>query len=105
MAATQYAASLFSLVTSYVAAIVSCLPVMSHALLQYVLTAMHYLIIQAFQSQSGRLYLVFEYVPSTMLHLLRTFKSGLPLAQVKVIMRQLIQAVDYLHKNEVSGCL
>ncbi len=60
--------------------------------------------IEAYQSASGRLYLVFEYVESTVLALLKASpQPGLPVKQVQSIMWQLARALAHLHKKKVRA--
>lgn len=59
-------------------------------------------LLEAYQSQSGRLYLVFEYVENTVLQLIRLNRQGMPPAQVKSVLWQVLQAVAYLHKKKVG---
>ena len=62
---------------------------------------------QAYQSTSGRLYLVFEFVEHTLLSMLkaqhtrRSACSGLAAAQVKSTIWQLLKAISYMHKKNV----
>ena len=58
-------------------------------------------LLEAYQSSSGRLYLVFEHVEHTLLQQLRANKSGMPAAMVQDIAYQLLQALSYLHELKV----
>lgn len=60
---------------------------------------------QAYQSTSGRLYLVFEYVEYTLLGMLKAAPSGrgLPGSQMKSIMWQLLQSLSFMHGKKVRG--
>lgn len=55
---------------------------------------------EAYRSQSGRLYLVFEYVERTLLQELKSQRqgTGLPLPMVKLVVYQLLCALSYLHR-------
>lgn len=55
---------------------------------------------EAYRSQSGRLYLVFEYVEQTLLQELKSQRqgTGLPLLTVKLVVYQLLCALSYLHR-------
>uniref|UniRef100_A0A7R9VKR1 Protein kinase domain-containing protein n=1 Tax=Chlamydomonas euryale TaxID=1486919 RepID=A0A7R9VKR1_9CHLO len=55
----------------------------------------------AYQSPSGRVYLVFEHVDRTIARDLLFRPHGLPTAQVRVIMWQLLQAVKFLHASGI----
>eukprot|EP00347_Sterkiella_histriomuscorum_P002217 403369020 len=57
-------------------------------------------LLQVFRDQS-RLYLVFEYVDRTVLEELESFSEGVPLDQIKKIIYQLLNALDFLHSNEI----
>ena len=60
-------------------------------------------LLEAYRSQSGRLYLVFEYVDRTLLQLLKTTnKQGLPVGIVKSVTYQLLLALSYLHRKKAS---
>ena len=57
---------------------------------------------QAYQSTSGRLYMVFEYVEFTLLNLLKASGGrGLPAASVKSAIHQLLKATSYMHRKKV----
>jgi serine/threonine protein kinase len=59
---------------------------------------------QVYESQSGRLYLVFEFVPITLYTLMKQLREsgrGLMLPEAKDVMWQLLLAVDFLHKKKV----
>ncbi len=58
---------------------------------------------QAYQSTSGRLYLVFEYVDHTLLTLLKACSpgKGLPDLHIKALIWQLLQALSYMHSKKV----
>ncbi|EFJ42972.1 hypothetical protein VOLCADRAFT_32096, partial [Volvox carteri f. nagariensis] len=58
-------------------------------------------LLEAYKSQSGRLYLVFEYVERTLLQELKGNRTGLPPAVVKSITWQMLQALGYLHKKQI----
>ncbi|KXZ56659.1 hypothetical protein GPECTOR_1g594 [Gonium pectorale] len=58
-------------------------------------------LLEAYKSQSGRLYLVFEYVERTLLQELKANRSGMPPAAVKSITWQLLQALSYLHRKQI----
>lgn len=61
-------------------------------------------LLEAYRSQSGRLYLVFEYVERTLLQELKsTNKQGLSSALVKSISWQLLQSLSYLHRKKASA--
>lgn len=47
--------------------------------------------------RKGKLYLVFEFVDRTMLEILEERTSGLPAAQVRLYIFQLLKAIDYCH--------
>jgi serine/threonine protein kinase len=59
--------------------------------------------LQAYQSTRGRLYLVFEYVEHTFHGLLKAYPLGLDPDQVKSATWQLLKALRYTHKNNVSA--
>ncbi|MEW5310076.1 MAG: hypothetical protein WDW38_001907 [Sanguina aurantia] len=58
---------------------------------------------EAYCSQSGRLYLVFEYVEQTLLQELKSQRqgAGLPLPTVKLLVYQLLCALSYLHRQQI----
>eukprot|EP00798_Chlamydomonas_sp_ICE-L_P004832 gene4833-34582_t len=57
---------------------------------------------EAYQSiNSGRLYLVFEYLPTTLRQLIKESTSGLPVLEVKQITKGLLTALDHLHSNQI----
>ncbi|GLI68945.1 hypothetical protein VaNZ11_013470 [Volvox africanus] len=58
-------------------------------------------LLEAYKSQSGRLYLVFEYVERTLLQELKANRSGMPPGTVKSITWQLLQALGYLHRKQI----
>mmetsp|Transcript_11443 Transcript_11443/g.24585 ORF Transcript_11443/g.24585 Transcript_11443/m.24585 type:complete len:751 (+) Transcript_11443:160-2412(+) len=58
-------------------------------------------ILDAYQSSSGRVYLIFEHVDKTISRELLFRPKGLPAAQVKVVMWQLLQAVSFLHSRGI----
>jgi serine/threonine protein kinase len=57
---------------------------------------------QAYQSTSGRLYLVFEHVEYTLLHLIKASSGGLAPAQIKSATWQLLKALAYMHRKKVG---
>ena len=59
---------------------------------------------KAYQSTSGRLYLVFEYVDFTLLNLLKASGGmGIGDAAVKSATWQLLKALSYMHKKQVGA--
>eukprot|EP00798_Chlamydomonas_sp_ICE-L_P021809 gene21809-28830_t len=57
---------------------------------------------EAYQTiHSGRLYLVFEYLPTTLHQLIQASTSGLPVLKVKQITKGLLAALDHLHSNQI----
>lgn len=58
-------------------------------------------LLEAYRSQSGRLYLVFEYVERSLLQDLKACKQGLHVNLVKSITWQLLQSLSYLHRKKV----
>lgn len=62
-------------------------------------------LLEAYRSNSGRLYLVFEYVERSLHQDLKaTSRLGLGANTVKSVTWQLLQAMDYLHKKQVRAC-
>ncbi|KAG2442854.1 hypothetical protein HXX76_002933 [Chlamydomonas incerta] len=58
-------------------------------------------LLEAYKSQSGRLYLVFEYVERTLLQELKANRGGMPPAAVKSLTWQLLQSLSYLHRKQI----
>ena len=54
-----------------------------------------------FTEQGGDICMVFEKMDKTLLHLIEESKKGLPLEQVKDIIKQILKGIDYLHKNGI----
>lgn len=54
-----------------------------------------------FTEQGGDICMVFEKMDKTLLKLIEDSKKGLPLNQVKDIIRQVLKGMDYLHKNGI----
>lgn len=57
-------------------------------------------LVDAYQSPSGRVYLVFEHVAKTLARELM-FCQGFAIKQVKLVMWQLLQAVAFLHESGI----
>ncbi|KAG2436444.1 hypothetical protein HXX76_006747 [Chlamydomonas incerta] len=58
-------------------------------------------LLDAFKSNSGRVYLVFEYVPSTAYRALANSVAGCPPKTLKLIAWQMLRALTYLHDNKM----
>ncbi len=56
---------------------------------------------EAYQSSSGRIYLVLEYAQHVLSHQLKSHKKGLPAVAVRSIIFQLLQALQYLHSRGI----
>ncbi|GAX82838.1 hypothetical protein CEUSTIGMA_g10264.t1 [Chlamydomonas eustigma] len=57
----------------------------------------------AYRSESGRAYIVLEYLPKTVSCIISDFSGngGLPLPLVWTLLRQLLQALRFLHKQQI----
>lgn len=47
------------------------------------------------------MYLVFEYVEKTVLEEIESFSDGVPLPQIKMIVFQLLKALDFMHSHDI----
>ncbi len=56
---------------------------------------------EAFQSSSGRVYMVLEWAQHVLSQQLKSRKAGLPLVAVRSIIFQLLQALHYLHSRGI----
>jgi cyclin-dependent kinase-like len=57
-------------------------------------------LLEAFR-RKGKLYLVFEFVEKNMLELLEVYPHGLHASTIRNCIWQLVQAIEYCHKNDV----
>ena len=51
--------------------------------------------------EKGKLYLIFDYVPKTLLEELQSFQNGLPPEKIKTITYQIVKSTLYLHENNI----
>ncbi|GFR48193.1 hypothetical protein Agub_g10046 [Astrephomene gubernaculifera] len=58
-------------------------------------------LLATFRSQSGRIFMVFEYAESSMRAELERFPQGLPSRKLKVLVWQLLCGAAYLHDNRI----
>jgi serine/threonine protein kinase len=56
---------------------------------------------EAYQSASGRVYLVLEYAHHVLSQQLKAHRTGLPVVAVRSIVFQLLQALHYLHNKGI----
>ena len=60
---------------------------------------------QSYRSKNGRVYLVLEFLPVVLSSVISKHEAvGLPPRQVLHVLKQLLQATSYLHKNKVREC-